>query len=909
MTPHETTSAKMFPFRACLWKEYRRQRTLWFAVVALSLMISGLAIVSEAILSEITTEDVLGAFIIPAIVLSVLYAYGSAGMLFAVELEEGTYSFLRRHPIPPKTLFLAKVTWTTTSTLGMGALIIIPVGIAAIASGFIHYPFITTALNFGPFTVGWLLWSAEAIAWGILFSLLMRRALGAVALAMLISPLLQLIIAWVLYIPSEMLELHLSEQMQLWWFYACRTGILCLVFALDVRLGLRWYKRQTREASHDPLDTIFGEFAWSWSLLGTKDAPRIVFRRLCIQHIRQSQWILKTAAAASLFWVLMAGAALLISADDTNFNPLSAFSSFVAIFTVPSVLGLAFYGDQHRRSFRFLTHHGVSPRQIWWSRQAIWAPVTLVMFVSFMLLLGASIGRNEPRYEIFLFTGYACLGILHLYATGLFCSLSLRSGLLAVFATGILAVPFFYWCLFMSALLGLSLWWTALPIPFAIWIGAWLHVPDWMVDRKTWRSRLRLIGPPLGTIVVILLLVPPARIYQIPGVDGPGFDVEEYLATARMQAEDVERKDAVERIGELIEEAIVLETVPLDYFETEENLDRLEEIRIPPSGRFDDYFYVEMQEEENSSETESTYVVKGFSDKAFVEIAQIAKNGSVSDVPFPHELGTLIYNTGLNFASQDRWDEVLDAHEATLKFSYYNVVEDNNSSFWLGLPYYMLTKQAREYSRHEPEWFRRAIQIVETSGRIPIESLISERKERFIEESSRLNSTQNAYSASDHGDYHESLKLRLMPWERKRCERIHRYGTCKHLQACDALLRLVEDPSNEDAREELMSRLGDIELLENGLSDVSLGEYEQNVKLILHSEVDYIYHIAIRLENGRLTDLSALAVRAYQADHNGELPPSIESLVGEYLEFMPLNAYTGEPFEYLDWEHEYWTTP
>ena len=55
--------------------------------------------------------------------------------------------------------------------------------------------------------------------------------------------------------------------------------------------------------------------------------------------------------------------------------------------------------------------------------------------------------------------------------------------------------------------LGLSWLWSVAPLPLAFLFATWLHAPDWLVERKTWRARLRpalvVAVPALAILVAI----------------------------------------------------------------------------------------------------------------------------------------------------------------------------------------------------------------------------------------------------------------------------------------------------------------------------------------------------------------------------------------------------------------------
>jgi len=204
----------------------------------------------------------------------------------------------------------------------------------------------------------------------------------------------------------------------------------------------------------------------------------------------------------------------------------------------------AFLGDQLRRKYRFLAHQGASPRLVWWSRQALWMPIylglALLTWTSVVHIIVAGIGRPSSHDWSVI-----CLGLVSYfvmaYPAGQFASLWLRSGLLAPVAGLALAIASSIWAArvgwYVSPLLGeeisswrwlglrfglplpippFSWWWSVAPLPVALLLATRLHTGDWLVERRGWIARLKWLGPPLITLVVILAVVPFVRVYSVP---------------------------------------------------------------------------------------------------------------------------------------------------------------------------------------------------------------------------------------------------------------------------------------------------------------------------------------------------------------------------------------------------------
>ena len=150
------------------WKEYRTLRSLWLAVLVLGVLVQwGLRLLAApgADVPSLTFAAALGS--------AVLFSVGAAAIMFAVEHEDETYGFLAGLPTKWLPIFLAKLAAVTFSSLTIAAVLVITGWF--VAGG--RWPSASNcSLLVGLFGVA----IVEAVAWGTLFSLLLKRALVAV---------------------------------------------------------------------------------------------------------------------------------------------------------------------------------------------------------------------------------------------------------------------------------------------------------------------------------------------------------------------------------------------------------------------------------------------------------------------------------------------------------------------------------------------------------------------------------------------------------------------------------------------------------------------------------------------------------------------------------------------------------
>jgi len=129
------------------------------------------------------------------------------------------------------------------------------------------------------------------------------------------------------------------------------------------------------------------------------------------------------------------------------------------------------------------------------------------------------------------------------------------------------------------------------------------------------------------------------------------------------------------------------------------------------------------------------------------------------------------------------------------------------------------------------------------------------------------------------------LGWQWLPWERARALRMLNYGTA---QSLDTLHR-VEAAVAEGTQPELLS-------------------YRQRFEAWLDPLVAEIYspdaawwivRSYLRAETRRRANRVILALEAWKLEHGGKLPPSLDALVGKYLDRILPDPYSGEPLLYF----------
>ena len=497
-------------FRRILWKEYRAQRAFWISI-ALATVIVESALLANPWASQ---PERIQSLFAAGLTFAVLYALGSAATLFATEREDETYDFLRALPVRPLVVFLGKIAYAVGST---AAMYLVAWSLALALARGLPDP------NFNQRMWALLgVWGVELLAWGILFSLLLKRPLVAAILAGTVGS-----IDGIRFIGMD----HITNGIP------GRLLIVALVMAADIALAARWFRERWLRSARPPskgfseeqIEAIYDlvlpvRSTWASGVTrGTRDRPpsaATMLGRLLWQELRQSTaikvalfvWLLPAAFLVWMSWIL--------GNDYTRKPGLWPEVIIVPGFSAVLSSSLLYLGDQTGCRFRFLAEHGISPRLVWLSRQI---GGFIVVLLGLLLVLPPTIGQigHLPTGRWLVIE--SLLGaVVAAYACGQLCSMTFRSGLLAVISGTILTYVVCVWAVMMY-MLGLSWLWSVAPLPLAFLVSTWLHAPDWLLERKTWRARLRSDLVIAAALLAILVAIPLVRVYEIPLV-GPGFD-------------------------------------------------------------------------------------------------------------------------------------------------------------------------------------------------------------------------------------------------------------------------------------------------------------------------------------------------------------------------------------------------
>jgi hypothetical protein len=534
-------------FFRLLWKEYRQLQPIWIALAGIIFVIAGLMALQIVIQHPAITGNLI--LFIPC-----LFSLSAGSLFFANEKEQGTDRWLSQWTVPAFTLFISKYLVALSGTLllaGWAASIVylfgLPINIPeeqkswpillAIAGLIGSYIFTATASAI----LGRVLTSAViggVMTWMMVFffgsylseiqtlpstapfaRVLMGTSpiifLSLIAICLLLTPLMlsARLSGWSVLFPNDR---DLSTRSSLpEMFHGWRTPHL--------RTVLLWKEfRQSRL-------WIFGIVAFTvYVLLGITWFGWTKSRNPFATGV--------SAAYLTEEWYDVRSVEVLFLFLGSIFMGVAYFSGL-----------LTFMSDQRGRSFRYLTHQGVSSRHLWILKQTFWLPFVCVWIA--LLLFSSSTGRVTLIYW------WAPWGMLTAFATLQIAMLLIPQTIVALVVGVCGCAILLYYSLAMT-LLDVPFWVLAIPMPIFLSLSSFFVSRDWMEERRGWLVAARKFGTIVGPMAFLFVATCLFRVFEIPSTPAtdllsahlPSATAEE-LATANAYRELSERAKEIEKEG------------------------------------------------------------------------------------------------------------------------------------------------------------------------------------------------------------------------------------------------------------------------------------------------------------------------------------------------------------------------
>ncbi len=858
-------------WKSVIWKEYRVLRPIWLSMLAITVLMQLLVLVSFGLSQkEVPTgNDPVTWLFGVALTMTAMYALGCTAALFSAEREEGTHEFLKLRAVSPRKLIAQKAGFGLFST---ALLMIILCGAAFLLAGRLPNP---EAKDHLWNIIGLAI--LELFAWGTLFSLLLKQPLRAAILAVTAA-------ATSVQLLPDVYTASFSEDGFFYHYLRVlpeRVCILLVLIAANIWLAGHWFDRPWFAKSLLP-GVRRSNRARRSSLIEHLQLPTrgSMFGRLLWQQWHQSRG---TTIAIGV------GALILMVLLVPNTRAISGIAWPFSLLCATLFGACTFLPDKQQQGYRFLVTHAVSPHLVWLSRQcvglgyAILVSVLLLAITTVVALSGIVVtdSRTTDVAPHSLLLGLC--GVLLVFATGQLCSLLFRGALLAAFFGLVFAATLIGWALLMDAI-DAAWWWSVAPLPVAFWVATWLRTSGWLLERNGWRSWLPTALTVAVPILAILIAVPCYRVYQIPWRE-PGFSVSEF--SPPITPEEKATADMYRRAGELIQP-------------------------MPKSDGPDAYEEEETDEPELWQPSRLTRKEMEWAEQNQPAIELVleasAREACVFDDPYSCPVYQVSFDRGYDLAwllacsartlqAEGKLDEAFDRYLAILRLANHS---RHRARQWMWWGAYDIERKAY---LNLPSW---AAAEGQTSDRI--RSAIAEVEHVVAAEPSVTDAFRFEYiltnrlltadldtlgnSQLNQSDQRALIFLKyLSPWELTRAQRLLNLLTSDALTALESEKPAeLDEPRTGESSDSRYSRKYDPWMRSTFLAGGT-------DLYVLAMDAGYPingmeYHTALR----RAT-LILMALAGWYHDH-GTLPESIDELVGPYFDELPLDPYTGKPFHY-----------
>jgi hypothetical protein len=858
------------------WKEYRMMRAFWISMAGLAMLAQLSLVADHTRYSGAWTFSF--ALIFPA-----LYAVACGATMFAAEKEEGTYDFLRSLPLTAWRLLSGKLAFAIASTLLL-------IGALLLSGDFMAKGRVVDGATESRLWGILGLAAIEGLAWGLFFSLILRRPLQAAILAIAAASLgvefvVRTIAPW----------RHWDDLIPYVNAIPYRAAIAGLVLLIDAGLVSRWLAPPTVRKPR----------SWRWPRRTQVESPpseqiaslpaarAVILGRLVWQTWRQSR--------AMMVILALGGAALALLPFEAAFQGEhygADQARMIIIAATAALMGTCvFLADHEQHSQRFLAEQSVRPRSVWIARQAAWLSVLMVWAVAVHSLwfiiqdgpqfIGAArevlhYRSNSNWTENNFISKFDSLPpvpaslflTIGAYACGQLASLFLRSGILAGFVGLLLSFVLFEWTRFIQ-LLEISWLWSLFPIPVVLLFASWLRAPDWMTERNTWRGWLRVGAALALSLIAILIAVPPYRIAQVPNAS-PGFSPDDF-------ARSIAPTDAAKETAEMYRRAAnSLDWMDWDDWNKLSNAKKQDWINanerpltlLLQAGKRDECSFFDVPDDDRTFRDHTLYLFALLERSA----AQLEFSGNL--------------------------DAAWERYVAALRLAHH-LRQGTGSWLWHEANY----NEGDVYGRL-PEWAARAGQTRERilAAIKELDGLESTRpwssdaiKADYLRLRRIVMGGPDAIAASGVESYvaSQALTWSLLPWERSRALRLLNFCTASDLR----LLYDSRPPRTDDPPIDRMVRAV-------YRDPNAWGEYGATQIRLLRTTfvLSPFYHLmngaslamsSAQVETRRRAARIVMALEARKLDHRGELPQTLGELVGNYLDRLPNDPFSGVAFWYV----------
>lgn len=543
------------------WRYLRQARPLILPLAAGPILLLAVFLLAATASQPESLPSFRGSeFAFLAAVAGGLFALAFGAVSFAGECELGTDALLRRLPIRPGPLVVGVFAAGVLGAAAAGGIALALLACVDVLFGHASLFSLPWPYEDQMGAVYWLGLGAAFLAWGIFFSLKIRRVIWAAVLA-----------AAVAYLSDTALTAWVTPNYRFTWERAAelshyRLGLVALVLFVDAGLIRGWLRpepagrrlgtlsklQQAAEACAKVCPALAAAVRRIFLPGLQPDLHRSADEQLLWLQARQAGALVPVMRAAGFVTALAVVAGFWTAAYVTlPSDAVQAFWAFVVPLGFCVILGMyavtgafVFGPDRWRGTRRFLAARPIPPGRVWLARQRWgirWCLVWSVLLAAWILLSAVALDSNldqDGTLAAMLF--FSLLGGAMLYAAGQLAGMFAPGILHALILTAGLTLAVMMPAVFFpvgpdEVIPGMSFTITWAVLLAALFWQSRQSVRGWLEERAAGSFRGRLTAPILWGLIVTCLILPWTRVLFLPRTDAESLRNMEAAAEARLK--------------------------------------------------------------------------------------------------------------------------------------------------------------------------------------------------------------------------------------------------------------------------------------------------------------------------------------------------------------------------------------
>lgn len=472
--------------KALVWKELRQLAPLFWSVLGLGGVLN-LLMIAMSFFTSAGGSGIITPYTF--IVMPIFFATGIGVLLVGVEKENRTLQWLQGMPVSSKQIAKTKFMVALAGLVAVWAISLLMFWLFRIVFqgqfGITRSEVISLSeSSISPFlfpTVSFFLgFAGLALAW---------RVASPIHALLLLIP-----VCGVVWIASEIAK-HLLGARSDWSSAHWGINVGCWAIGLVLAVIDGWLASQrdlsARSASvpwfglqgNTTRTTVAAPQWWRWEGVPPNSA-------LLWQAIRQNGVPLSvlTIVLFCVIWAMASFPELYGGREDQAFRALNHNSEFIVFIVLGGIavcwLGcFAFQGDNIANRIRFYADRGVSPTRVWLTRH--WLPILILLLATFWrLFTRRSAARWDGADPQVILGDSICffLAVVGMYAVSQWWSQCIKSPLISVITSPLIAGVFVAYGLFALVLFETPMWLFVVSLALLV-IATWSQMKDWM-DRS-----------------------------------------------------------------------------------------------------------------------------------------------------------------------------------------------------------------------------------------------------------------------------------------------------------------------------------------------------------------------------------------------------------------------------------------